>query len=187
VRENGLEGAAGGAPPAAAVGGIVARRKRGRAIVRGEFTLVPAPEERIPRRVVVRVEARIGVLLVAHALEDLVDGGIEGGAHWRRRDRDAARAQTPSSGRAEVGRRWVARRVEQSALPLVQGAPAEAVVGRAIIGFVACHCSPGGGGGGGEWIGEKRMNVAGPTRGRPRYIGGRALTRFAAWLDVHRR
>jgi hypothetical protein len=61
-------------------------------------------------------------------------------------------AQTPASGRAEVGRRRVARRVEQAALPLVQGAPAEAIVGRAVVGAVACHCSTGGGG---EWIGEK--------------------------------
>jgi hypothetical protein len=30
-----------------------------------------------------------------------------------------------------------------------------------------------------------RVNVAGQTRGRPRYIGGRALTRIAAWLDVN--
>jgi hypothetical protein len=39
----------------------------------------------------------------------------------------------------------------------------------------------------GSGFGEKRVNVAGLTRGRPRYIGGRALTRLAAWLDVHRR
>jgi hypothetical protein len=69
------------------------------------------PEEHFPRRVVVRVEAWVGALLVAHALEDLVNGGVEGGALWRRRDRDTARAQTPASGRAEVGRRRVARRV----------------------------------------------------------------------------
>jgi hypothetical protein len=62
----------------------------------------------------------------------------------------------------------------------VQGAPAEAVVGRAVVGSVARHCLPGGGGGGGEWIGEKRVNMAGQTRDRPRYIGGRALTRLAA-------
>jgi hypothetical protein len=31
------------------------------------------------------------------------------------------------------------------------------------------------------------VNVAGQTRGRPRYIGGRALTRLAVWLAVHRR
>jgi hypothetical protein len=46
----------------------------------------------------------------------------------------------------------------------VQGASAEAVAGRAIVGAVARHCSPGGGG---EWIGEKRVNAAGQTRGRP--------------------
>jgi hypothetical protein len=70
----------------------------------------------------------------------------------------------------------------------VQGAPAETVVGRAVVvRSVARHCSPGGGGGGGEWIGEKLVNVAGQTRGRPRYIGGRALTRLAAWLAIHRR
>jgi hypothetical protein len=66
----------------------------------------------------------------------------------------------------------------------VQGAPAEAVVGRAIVGAVARHCSAGGGG---EWIGEKRWNAAGQARGSPRYIGGRALTRLATWLHVHRR
>jgi hypothetical protein len=66
----------------------------------------------------------------------------------------------------------------------VQGAPVEAVVGRAVIVGVARHCSPGGGG---EWIGEKRWNAAGQARGNPRYIGGRALTRLAAWLHVYRR
>jgi hypothetical protein len=103
----------------AAAGGIVARRRRGRAVVRDEFMLIPVPEERRPRRVVVRVEALLGALLVAHPLQDLVDGVIEGGAHWRRRDRDAPRAQAPASGRAEVGRRRVARRIQQAALPLV--------------------------------------------------------------------
>jgi hypothetical protein len=39
----------------------------------------------------------------------------------------------------------------------------------------------------GSGFGEKWVNVAGQTRGRPRYKGGRALTRLAAWLDVHRR
>jgi hypothetical protein len=35
----------------------------------------------------------------------------------------------------------------------VEGAPAEAVVGRAVVvGAIVRHCSPGGGGGGGEWI-----------------------------------
>jgi hypothetical protein len=64
----------------AAAGGVVARRRRGRAVVRSEFTLIPAPEERGPRRVVVRVEPGLGALLVTHALEDLIDGGVEGGA-----------------------------------------------------------------------------------------------------------
>jgi hypothetical protein len=185
---NGLEGGDARAPPTAVAGGIVARRRRGRAVVRGEFTFIPSPEEHGPRLAVVRVEAWVGALLVAHALDDLVDGGVEGGARWQRWERDAARAQTPSSERAEVERRRVARRVEQPALPLVQGGPTEAVIGRAIIvRSVACHCSPGGGGRGGEWIGEKRVNMAGQTRGRPRYIGGRTLTRLAAWLAVHRR
>jgi hypothetical protein len=183
VREDGLEGAAGRAPPAAAAGGVVACRGR-RAIVRGEFTFVPATEERVPRQVVVRVEARLRALVVAHALEYLVDGGVEGGAHWRRRDRDVPRAQTPASGCAEVRQRRVARNVEQPALPLVQGAPAEAIVGRAVVGAVARHCSIGGGG---EWIGEKGVNAAGQTRGRTRYIGGRALTSLAVWLHVRQR
>jgi hypothetical protein len=39
----------------------------------------------------------------------------------------------------------------------------------------------------GSGFGEMWVNVAGQTRGRSRYIGGRALTRLAAWLDVHRR
>jgi hypothetical protein len=47
----------------------------------------------------------------------------------------------------------------------VQGAPAEAIVGCVIVGAVASHCSTGGGG---EWIGEKGVNAAGQTRGRPR-------------------
>jgi hypothetical protein len=67
----------------------------------------------------------------------------------------------------------------------VQGALAKAVVGCVVIvGAVARHCSPGGSG---EWIGEKRWNAAGQVRGSPRYIGGRALTRLAAWLHIHRR
>jgi hypothetical protein len=68
----------------------------------------------------------------------------------------------------------------------VQGAPAEAVVGRAVVvgaEAVVGHCSPGGGG---EWIGEKRWNAAGQARGSPRYIGGRTLTHLAMWLHVHR-
>jgi hypothetical protein len=88
------------------------RRRRGRAVVGGELAFVPLAKECVPRRIVVRVEERVGALLVAHALDDLVDGGVEGGARWRRRDRDAARAQTPTSGRAEVGQRRVARRVQ---------------------------------------------------------------------------
>jgi hypothetical protein len=163
-------------------------QEEGRAVVRGEFVFIPSLEKCGPRLAVVRVEARVDALLVAHRLDDLVDGGVEGGARWRRRDWGAARTQTPSSGRAEVGRRRVARRVQQPALPLVQGALAESVVGRAVIvQSVARHCSPGGGGGGGEWIGEKLVNVAGQTCGRPRYIGGRTFTRLAAWLAVHRR
>jgi hypothetical protein len=47
----------------------------------------------------------------------------------------------------------------------VQGAPAEAIISRAIVGAVARHCSTGGGG---KWIGEKGVNAAGQTRGRPR-------------------
>jgi hypothetical protein len=63
----------------------------------------------------------------------------------------------------------------------MQGAPAEAIVGRAVVvRSVARHCSPGGGG---EWIGEKRMNVAGQTRGISRRP---ALTHLAAWVDVYR-
>jgi hypothetical protein len=81
VREDGLEGTVERAPPAASAGGVVVRRGRRRAIVRSEFAFVRATEERVPRRVVVRVEARLGALLVPHPLEDLVDGGVEGGAH----------------------------------------------------------------------------------------------------------
>jgi hypothetical protein len=64
-----------------AADGVVARRGRRRAIIRGEFAFVPATEERVPRWVIIQVEARLGALLVAHGLEDLVDGGVEGGAH----------------------------------------------------------------------------------------------------------
>jgi hypothetical protein len=49
-----------------------------------EFTFVPSPKERGPRLAVVRVEAQVGALLVAHRLDDLVDGGMEGGGRWRR-------------------------------------------------------------------------------------------------------
>jgi hypothetical protein len=79
VLENELEGAAGRAPPAAAAGSVVARRRRGRAVVRGELAFVPSPKECGPCLPVVGVEARVGVLLVGHCLDDLVDGGIEGG------------------------------------------------------------------------------------------------------------
>jgi hypothetical protein len=82
MRENGLEGAAAHAPPAAAAGSVVARRRRARAVVGGELAFIPSPEECVPHRIVVRVEARVGALLVAHALEDLVDGGIEDGVLW---------------------------------------------------------------------------------------------------------
>jgi hypothetical protein len=115
------------------------------------------PEECLPCLVVVRVEARIRALLVAHHLQDLVDGGVEGGAHWRQRDWDAPPAQAPASGRAEVLRRRVAGHVEQAALPLVQGAPAEAIVGHAIVRAVVRHCSTGFAG---EWNGEKGVNAA---------------------------
>jgi hypothetical protein len=128
--------------------GPVERRVERHGVLGGEFAFVPSPEERGPRLAVVRVEARVGALLVAHRLDDLVNGGVEGGARWRRRDRDAAGAQTPSSGCAEVGRRrW--RRWRGG-------------LGRIL-----------------------RMWPA--RRGRPRYIGGRALTRLAVWLAVHRR
>jgi hypothetical protein len=58
----------------------------------------------------------------------------------------------PASRRAEVGRHRVARRVEQAALPLVQRALTEAIVGRAVVGALARHCSSGFAG---EWTGEK--------------------------------
>jgi hypothetical protein len=119
VREHVLEGAARRAPPAAATGGVVARERRRRAVVGGEFPFVPAAEELVPGRVVFREEARLRALLVTHRFEDLVDGGVEGGAHWRQRDRDAPRTQAPASGCAEVWRRRVARHVQQTALPLV--------------------------------------------------------------------
>jgi hypothetical protein len=82
VREHVFQGAARRAPPAApAAGGVVARGRRGRAIVGGEIPFVPAPEELVPRRVVVGEEARLRALLVAHGFEHLVDGGIKDGAH----------------------------------------------------------------------------------------------------------
>jgi hypothetical protein len=73
-------------------GSVVARGRRRRAVVGGEFSFVPAAEDLVPCRVVVGEEARLHALLVAHHFEHLVDGGVEGGAHWRRRDRDASRA-----------------------------------------------------------------------------------------------
>jgi hypothetical protein len=45
----------------------------------------------------------------------------------------------------------------------VQGAPAEAIVGRAIIAAVVRHCSTGFAG---EWTGEKGMNAARRAVGR---------------------
>jgi hypothetical protein len=44
VLEDELQGAARRAPPAAAPGGVVARRGRGRAVVRRQLALVPTPE-----------------------------------------------------------------------------------------------------------------------------------------------
>jgi hypothetical protein len=76
VIENGLEGAAARTPPAAAAGSVVARRRRRRAIIGGELAFVPSPKECVPHRIVIRVEARVSALLVAHALEDLVEGGV---------------------------------------------------------------------------------------------------------------
>jgi hypothetical protein len=102
VLEEELKRAAGRAPPAAAPGGIVARWRRGRAVVRCQLALIPTAEESRPRFLSVGVEAWIGALLVGHGLEDLVDGGVEGGSRWRWRDQDAADAQAPSSGHAEV-------------------------------------------------------------------------------------
>jgi hypothetical protein len=88
---------------------------------------------------VVREEARLGALLVAHCLEHLVDGGIESRSGWRRRDGDAAGAQAPTSGRPEVGRRHVAGGMEEAALPLVERAAAEAVVRRLVVAGVVRH------------------------------------------------
>jgi hypothetical protein len=84
VLEDELERAAGCAPPAAATGDVVARRRRGRALVRRKLAFVPTPKERGPRLPVFGVEAWVGTLLVAHRLDDLVDGGVEGGARWQR-------------------------------------------------------------------------------------------------------
>jgi hypothetical protein len=81
VREHVFEGAARRAPPAAAAGGIVACGRRGRSVVGGELPFVPAPEELVPRRVVVREEARIHALLVVEGFEHLVDRDVEGVAH----------------------------------------------------------------------------------------------------------
>jgi hypothetical protein len=105
VVEDELERAAGRAPPAAAPGGIVARGRRGWAVIRRQLAFVATVEERRPRLPIVGVEAWIGELLVRHGLEDLVDGSIVGGSRRRRRDRDTTGAQAPSSGRPEVRRR----------------------------------------------------------------------------------
>jgi hypothetical protein len=106
----------------------------------------------------------------------------------RERDRDAARAQTPTSGRAEVRRHRIAHRVEQPSLPLVEGTPSKSLFAApssseplfAIARLEKVVEVDSG-------FGEKWVNVAGQPRGRPRYIGGSALTRLAAWLNVHRR
>jgi hypothetical protein len=120
VREHVFEGTAWRAPPVVAAGGVVARGRRGRSIVGGELAFVPAPEEVIPRDVVVGEESRLRVLLIAEGFDHSVDRGIEGiASHWRRRDRDAPRAQASASGRAEVRRRRVARHVQQPPLLLV--------------------------------------------------------------------
>jgi hypothetical protein len=145
------------------------RAGEGGAVVHRQLAFVPTPEERGPRLPVVGVEARIGALLVGHHLDDLVDGG----ARWRQRDRDAADAQAPSSGRAEVRRCHVAGRIHLPTLPLMQGAPAETVVGRAVlVQSVARHCSPGGGGWR-RWVEEVERSIGGDAGecGRPGAVG----------------
>jgi hypothetical protein len=54
-------------------------------------------------------------LLVAHAIQDLVDGGVESGALWRRRDRDAARALTRLTACLDIHRRQLLQRAEDDA------------------------------------------------------------------------
>jgi hypothetical protein len=137
VREHIFEGAARRAPPVAAAGGVVARGRRGRSVVGGELTFVPAPKEVIPCIVVVGEECRLRALLVAEGFDHSVDRGVEGVAHWRRRDRDTPRAQALASGCAQVRRCRVARHVQQPPLPLVQRTSDEAVVRRAVA--VARH------------------------------------------------
>jgi hypothetical protein len=69
MREHIFEGAARRAPPAAAAGGVVARGRRGRSVVGGKIAFVPAPEEVIPRDVVVGEESRLRALLVAEGFD----------------------------------------------------------------------------------------------------------------------
>jgi hypothetical protein len=110
---------------------------------------------------------RLGALLVRHRLEHLVDGGVEirSGRRWQ--DGDTASAEAPSSGHPEVGRRHVAGGMEEAALPLVEGAAAEAVVRRPTVAEVVRH------GLGDRWrgrvgevccSGRMVVNVAGQTR-----------------------
>jgi hypothetical protein len=185
VLEEELQGAVGRAPPAVAPGGVVARRRRGRAIVCCQLAFVPTMEERGPCLPIVGVEAWIGALLVGHRLDDLIDGGVESGARWRRRDWDATGAilwargspaapcsrpriaAGPPTGAGSAGqnRCWSRRPRPIGSPPLLE--------------------EVGGGGGEVDWGRCWRMWPA--RRGRPRYIGGLALTRLAAWLAVHRR
>jgi hypothetical protein len=73
VCEDGLERVARRAPPTAAASGVVERERGRRAVVRGEFMLVPLPEELLPRLQVVGKEAWVGALLIAHGGEPHID------------------------------------------------------------------------------------------------------------------
>jgi hypothetical protein len=64
-----------------AAGGVVARGRRGRSVVSGELAFVPAPEEVIPRVVVVGEEYRLCALLVAEGFDHSVDRDVKGVAH----------------------------------------------------------------------------------------------------------
>jgi hypothetical protein len=75
VREHVFEGAARRAPPAKAAGGVVAGGRSGRSVVGGELAFVPAPEEVIPRDVVVGEESWLCALLVAEGFDHSADLG----------------------------------------------------------------------------------------------------------------
>jgi hypothetical protein len=72
-----------------ATDGVVTRWRRGRTVVRCEFSFVPETEELVPGIVVVCAVPLLRALLVGEGDQHSIDSGIElVASHRKRRDRD---------------------------------------------------------------------------------------------------